>query len=92
MITKRWDFPEDLTQAVGRHHDDVSTLSGLTLVVKAADDVTHWMGIGSRSSEIDEWDGAGIEILGLKPEDLESARERIQLSLEQEMAVFQQAG
>ncbi|MBU1701700.1 MAG: HDOD domain-containing protein [Candidatus Eisenbacteria bacterium] len=91
LITRRWEFPEDLAGAVGRHHDDVSALSGLTLVVRAADEVTHWMGIGSRPTEQNEEVGAGTEALGLTPEELESARERIQLSLEQEMAVFQQA-
>ncbi|MBD3336304.1 MAG: HDOD domain-containing protein [Candidatus Eisenbacteria bacterium] len=92
LVTRRWDFPLELAQAVGEHHAPADTLSGLTLVVCAANELIHRMGIGGRPPEEgEEAPEPGLEALGVSHAELEDARERIQATLDEEMTIYRQA-
>jgi putative nucleotidyltransferase with HDIG domain len=90
LVTEKWCFPQELAEVVGGHHDPVESMDGLKLVVRAADELVHRMGIGIQPLEEDEM-GPGLQRLGLDAEELEAMSERIRMSLEQEMSLFRTA-
>jgi putative nucleotidyltransferase with HDIG domain len=91
QVIRRWNFPDRMVSAVGNHHADPASLSGLDLLVRAADELVSHMGVGFRNPLEGSPAGDGLRRLGLEGGPLDAIRERVWASLDQETEMFKGA-
>ncbi len=89
QVMRKWSFPDDLVHVAKAHHDPPDQHNPLTLVVCAANELSHLLGRGIKAPyEPPEELPAGLDRLGFGAKDLESLEERAQQAMEQSRDIF----
>jgi putative nucleotidyltransferase with HDIG domain len=89
QILRKWSFPEELVRVAQTHHDPVQQLSQVTLVVRAADELSHLTGRGVRAlTEPVTAVPLALGSLGISLDDLEELEKRVAQAIEQSQDIF----
>ncbi len=89
MVLRKWDFPENLIAVARNHHNPVDELDKMTLVIRAADEISWILGQGVKAEEgsLDELPPALIK-LGYTVESFDKLEEKVSTGIEQSRDIF----
>jgi putative nucleotidyltransferase with HDIG domain len=88
-VLEKWSFPDEMVRVARDHHQPAGQLDGLTLIVRAADELAWLMGKGVREPEQPPTEvPPALSILGVSLGDLDALEERVAAALEQARDLF----
>ncbi len=88
-VLEKWSFPDEVVRVARDHHQPAEQLDGLTLIVRAADELAWLMGKGVREPEQPPTEvPPALSILGVSLGDLDALEERVAVALEQARDLF----
>ncbi len=89
QILKKWSFPQELVAVARSHHDPLTQLAGVALIVRSADELSRLTGRGVRAlTEPVTAVPPALNRLGFGMDDLEQLEERVAQAIERSQEIF----